>query len=447
MTVAIDGFSFGGASYGLSRPDVCNAYPNRPGCPNVGWSLTINTAELANGIHTLAVTAFTTDAIPRQTTARRVFTTSNSSVNTYGQSRTYIEVPAWQGTYFGTQTLAGWAIDSTSAIAAVNISIDGVSYGPAQYGLSRPDVCSALGNDPGSPYVGWNFPFDTSLLDDGPHSMTITAITTDSRMSTAMITFSTANETGPNLYVDQPAAGNSYSGQQSISGWAIDSENRIGTVSIAIDGNAFGIASYGISRQDVCNVYGNLPGCPNVGWSFPLNTAELTNGTHSLTVTAFTASTDSEPATWSVSFSTNNSNPAAQQQSRVYIEAPAAGVSWAGTQTIFGWAIDDTASIGSLSIAIDGIAYGNATYGSYRPDVCNAYPNRPGCPNVGWGFSFDTAELDDGTHTLTVTAFTTDSVPRRTTSTTSFSTRNSQISEWRGRKTSLDAGLQVSATF
>jgi len=47
----------GAATYGVSRPDVCAVYPGRPGCPNVGFSYSLNAATLASGPHTITVTA------------------------------------------------------------------------------------------------------------------------------------------------------------------------------------------------------------------------------------------------------------------------------------------------------------------------------------------------------------------------------------------------------
>jgi hypothetical protein len=57
VTISVDGVPVGLANYGLSRPDVCAAFPGRAGCPNVGWSFLLDTTMLANGSHMLAITA------------------------------------------------------------------------------------------------------------------------------------------------------------------------------------------------------------------------------------------------------------------------------------------------------------------------------------------------------------------------------------------------------
>jgi len=59
--------------------------------------------------------------------------------------------------YSGTDLIwSGWAMDPSSTIANVNILIDGAFLGTATYGANnRQDVCSAEGEYPGCPYVGW----------------------------------------------------------------------------------------------------------------------------------------------------------------------------------------------------------------------------------------------------------------------------------------------------
>jgi N-acetylmuramoyl-L-alanine amidase len=75
-----------------------------------------------------------------------------------------------------------------------------------------------------------------------------------------------------------------------VSGWAIDNASVVGTaisgIQVLVDGTAVGTATYGVSRPDVCAAYPGRAGCPNVGFSYSLNTAALAAGSHTITVSA-----------------------------------------------------------------------------------------------------------------------------------------------------------------
>jgi hypothetical protein len=43
--------------------------------------------------------------------------------------------------------------------------------------------------------------------------------------------------------------------------------------------------------------------------------------------------------------------------------------------------------------------------------VCNVYPGRVGCPNVGFNYTLDATKLTAGTHTITVSASNVDLLP------------------------------------
>ena len=97
----------------------------------------------------------------------------------------------------------------------------------------------------------------------------------------------------------------------------------------------------------------------------------------------------------------------------VFIDTPSAGaVLTSGNALITGWAIDNTSVVGtaitSVQVLLDGLVVGNATYGISRADVCAVYPGHPGCPNVGFSF---TLNVPVGTHTITVSATDSDTVP------------------------------------
>lgn len=103
------------------------------------------------------------------------------------------------------------------------------------------------------------------------------------------------------LTIDRPSASVlAFSGSVTFYGWSVDDVNAISGVTVSIDGNALVAAAYGAARADVCAALPGRAGCPNVGWTFALDTTSLVNGSHVLTVTA--TSTAGAQATLSQQF-------------------------------------------------------------------------------------------------------------------------------------------------
>jgi hypothetical protein len=128
---------------------------------------------------------------------------------------------------------------------------------------------------------------DTARLADGVHLLEVTAISSEGWRSTATAAFSVANvaRNGIRISVEQPSpAGGPVSGLTSFAGWAFSTTFPGTNVLISIDGVNYGKAAYGGSRPDVCKVYPYVPFCPNVGWSFDVDTTQLSKGPHKLGV-------------------------------------------------------------------------------------------------------------------------------------------------------------------
>jgi flagellar hook protein FlgE len=162
-----------------------------------------------------------------------------------------------------------------------------------------------------------------------------------------------------------------------------------------------GTAVYGGARPDVCAIFAPVPACPNISWTYFLDTTAIADGTHTMAITATTV--EGQSYTTSKQFSV--ANLGAPTGVRIGIDRPSAtSGAFSGTAAIGGWAISDNAAINLVSIAVDGITVSSARYGGSRMDVCNAFPNRQGCPAVGWDALFDTTLYANGTHVLDVTA-------------------------------------------
>ena len=334
VPVTVDGVSAGNATYGISRPDVCNVYPGRPGCPNVGYSFSLNTAGLTPGPHVITVLA----------TNGNVTHTGYASVtvNVGIQPPTvWIDGPSNGSTVSGTITVSGWALDNSAmvgtAIGSVKVKVDTAAPVTAAYGVSRPDVCGVWPGRPGCPNVGYSLAINTQALSAGQHTITVTAVDSDgyTDLGSATVTVRVNNAT-PTVWIDTPAANSTVSGMVTVSGWALDNAAVVGTalgsVKVLVDGTVVGNATYGTNRADVCGVFPGRPGCPNVGYTFALNTAGWSAGPHVITVSATDSDGTGEVGLASVTVTT----PVSATAPKVWIDTPATGATIGGASDHIG---------------------------------------------------------------------------------------------------------------
>lgn len=393
-----EGAASGNAFYGVSRLDVCVAYPNEPGCPNVGWSYSLDTTLLADGPHQFQVTAQT--AHGKRETIQSEFTVSNAGKD--NPFHVSVDYPAANGTVSGMPKISGWALSDNAPVSLVAISVDGVPDGSTVDSISRPDVCAAYPGKPKCPTVGWEYVLNTLKFVDGTHTLDIT-VTGGTQHATLTNSFTVANGSTPNptlLYIDQPTASGVLSGTVKVSGWAIDDRTSL-NVSMAVDAIALPAElTYGLPRQDVCNSYPGRVGCPNVGWSGLLDTTSIADGPHTLTVTA--AGTTKQSASTKINVANGN---VVTPSSRVFIDQPYAnGPALRGETLISGWAFVASGPQPFATVYIDDLAVGSLQFFDPRVDVCAVYPQAENCPNVGWSARVDTTQFLDGAHTLKVVA-------------------------------------------
>jgi hypothetical protein len=209
----------------------------------------------------------------------------------------YVETPASGAVLSGITNVSGWAIDSTTSvgtpITSVQVKVDGTVVGNATYGLPRPDVCGVYPGRPGCPNVGFTSALDTTRLTTGAHILSLVATDTDGTPDSGTWTVTIQVASPPAVFVDSPTSGAAVTGAITISGWALDHTSAIGSVQVKVDGIVVGNATYGVPRPDVCAVYSGLPGCPNVGFTYSLDTTNLMPGAHTVTVLA--TDTDGTP--------------------------------------------------------------------------------------------------------------------------------------------------------
>ena len=84
-----------------------------------------------------------------------------------------MDVPFANQAVTATIPVAGWMLDNT-ALASVEVLVDGTPVGTAAYGFSRPDVATVYPNAPER--VGFSYPLDTGRHAEGPHKISVRAI-------------------------------------------------------------------------------------------------------------------------------------------------------------------------------------------------------------------------------------------------------------------------------
>ena len=410
VKVQVDGILAGSATYGTSRADICAQWPGRPGCPNVGFTYSLNTASFSLGSHSLRAVATDSAGVSGSWTGVVTFAAPAPTVK--------IDSPTLGAAVSGKVVISGGAIDNTTSIgtpiSSVKVLVDGATMGTASYGLSRPDVCALWPGRPGCPNVGYVYSLNTAGLMPGTHTITVSATNSIAVSGEATATI-LVGDSSPDIHVDSPTAGSVVSGTINVSGWAVDSSSpagaTIGDLKVLVDGTTMGTATYGASRPDVCASSPGRPGCPNVGFTYSLDTAGLSLGIHTLTLTAATSGADPSSAPSStVSFTVGSVPP-------IFVDSPTAGTVVSGMVTVTGWTTERLGLAGRtrspILVKVDGNLVGNAVSGFARPEVCrlhrlksaeisSADASQTDCSATGFAYLLDTRGLAPGLHTLTV---------------------------------------------
>ena len=168
----------------------------------------------------------------------------------------------------------------------------------------------------------------------------------------------------PSVAITSPAPGATESGIITVSGTAAETggSGSISQVQVSVD-NGTPVTATGTSS-----------------WSASIDTTQLANGAHTITVTSTDASgltaTTEEPITVSNSVATPS----------VSITQPAAGSTVSGTVPVSGTASETGGSISQVQVSVDGGTPVTATGTS------------------SWSASIDTTQLSNGAHTITATA-------------------------------------------
>jgi beta-N-acetylglucosaminidase len=381
IEVLVDGASIGQAQYGSARPDVAKVFPDYQNA-NSGYQYSLNTKSLSNGQHSLTIKETANSGAENVLSSEKI-NVQNAPV------RGYVETPGNGSTVKGSISVSGWSLD-ISGVSKIEVFVDGNSVGQAQYGIARPDVAKVYPEYQNA-NSGYQYTLDTKRLTNGQHTLAVKE--TGNYGGINVISSQTVNVQNPPPIgsIDAPANGSAIKGAINVSGWFLD-ESGISKIEILVDGNSVGQAQYGNARLDVAKVFPEYQNA-NSGYQYSLNAKTLTNGIHQLTV----KETGSNGGTTVLASQTVNVQNSPAKGS---IDTPAYLSTVKGTATVQGWFLDGS-DVAKVEVLIDGNILGQAQYGSARPDVAAAFPEYQNA-NSGYQFSFDTQQVPDGQHIITV---------------------------------------------
>ncbi|MEH7009815.1 Ig-like domain-containing protein [Neobacillus niacini] len=386
VEVLVDGRSMGQATYGISRPDVLRVLPAYQNA-NAGYEFALDTRKLTNGTHVISVRGTGKNGATTELPTKTVNVKNSPAIG-------FLDTPKNGSTVTGITNVRGWFLD-VSGVSSVEVLVDGMSMGQAQYGISRPDVLTVLPEYQNA-NSGFEFALDTNKLSNGWHSITVRE-TGKNGASSELQNISVNVKNAVNLelvgFLDAPSNGSIVKGISTVRGWFLD-DDGIARVDVLVDGQIVGQAKYGLSRLDVQKFYPEYNNA-NAGYEFVLDTQNYSNGTHTIAVRATGKNGSTKQFEHSVSIQNLDHLPTLG-----FIDSPKSGSTIDGVSTIRGWYLDGS-GVEKIEVFVDGKWIGNAQYGLSRPDVATVLPEYFNS-NAGFQYSFDTKQITDGTHTLTI---------------------------------------------
>ncbi len=338
IELLVDGLIVGPVNQGIHRPDIAYRFPSHPGAEHAGFIRMLNTTELTNGAHTVAIRLTDNEGMVK-VIGRRFVQTFNTSYNLppFGG----IDWPIPNHIMYGdgcddpggwstppyeepqdVEWVTGWALDVGSTtdrggVAYVQLLIDGnIEYDTwvdsfyypwlehlaelmNTYGLPRMDILNLFPDVPNSKDAGFIFALDISDLiirrgyRQGLHMITIRAGDWENNVADIAripVIFDCNDDR------DRPSFGEIYTptpmervaGTVDVTGWAIDLDWVV-QVEIWMDGEFVADADeIHLPSPEIDEIYLWLPNyfTLNARWSYAMDTVGLnvTDGEHVMVV-------------------------------------------------------------------------------------------------------------------------------------------------------------------
>jgi hypothetical protein len=354
----------------------------------------------------------------------------------------------------GLMPITGWALDD-DGVNAVDIVVDGVVVGRANYHRNRPEVAKKYPGYPDSIAAGFAYSLDTTHFLNGNHRVSARVQSKSGEvvnLQGKILQFlNVQHNLVPFGKIEFPAPQAELHGNcdltdgtrrlSVISGYALDSgvqdfDTGVGYVEMLLDrslapdlsGFNDGVVNtvntgwnsrlncvfdatrggfyncYGLRRLDIQPIFPGLKDAPHSGFRFLIDIGQLVSdglyseGAHVLTIRsgdhAGQVSTISEiPVTFVCEQHTGN------EDSIGNIDNPGFGQQLSGFTYVNGWAVD-WEGIGLVQVLIDGIVVGPAETGLPYPNIGGIYLGYPQSAAPGWRILIDTRNYSNGAHQI-----------------------------------------------
>ena len=335
----------------------------------------------------------------------------------------------------GVLPITGWALDD-DGVERVELYVDGVVAGLADYGRNRPDVELVFPGYPDGALAGFGIFLDTTLYTNDLHQLSA-RVTSNSGEQTFLnsVTIQINNDTSnlaPFGAITFPNPSSEFYGTcdlsdssrrlSVVSGWALDvgienGDTGVKYVELLINGGLYantvtscfsdpdwgGLTNcYGLQSLDVERIFPTVANSPHARFRFVLDVGWLiseigySQGFHEITIRSGdyygnVANIAEIPVAFFCDENTGN------EGSFGFIDHPDNGELIHGIKDIYGWVLDGE-GVAEVQIWLDGQWVGDAAFGLPRPDVSSVYPGYPDSLAPGWIFLLDTTLTSDGLH-------------------------------------------------
>ena len=286
----------------------------------------------------------------------------------------------------------GWAVHAFG-IKEINVSLDGIYLGIANYGVSRPDIVNVYPAYFNSAESGYDTTFNISNISNGSKTLEMKIVANDGSYQTVTKTVNVNRAVlETKSFLDSPEENlNVTTDTIRVRGWALDSSG-VRSVEAFVDGKSLGNISYGALRPDVNKVCPGYPSGDNAGFDETVNISSLSNGKKTLEVKI----TGNSGTVQTIKVNFNK----VTLESRNVLDEPTVNSSIVGTMTVRGWALSE-AGTKEVRIKLDGQLLGKATINVTRNDVYNVHPEYNN-KKSGFTATFDISKVSAGTKELIV---------------------------------------------